>query len=259
MQLWERPLAAIDRAPGEVAAGMPLQQDARASSTHLQSSASGGLIAARHQPKEKDDMRQLYRRASSYATLAGPALALALAAGPVIAGWTMDPARSHLSYVSIKAKDVGEVNTFKEMAGTIDDNGQVTVSMFLDSVETLVPIRNERMREILFETTNYKEATLTAKIDPAIIAGMESGQIAEITAEGNLSLHGATQPMIISMQAAKLGDGTVMVASTKPLIVDAAKFGLTDGIEKLREIAGLASISHAVPVTFVMTFVSAQE
>jgi polyisoprenoid-binding protein YceI len=145
------------------------------------------------------------------------------------------------------------------MAGTIDDNGQVTVSMFLDSVETLVPIRNERMREILFETTNYKEATLTAKIDPAIIAGMESGQIAEITAEGNLSLHGATQPMIISMQAAKLGDGTVMVASTKPLIVDAAKFGLTDGIEKLREIAGLASISHAVPVTFVMTFVSAQE
>jgi hypothetical protein len=41
--------------------------------------------------------------------------------------------------------------------------------------------------------------------------------------------------------------------------VDAAKFGLSDGVEKLREIAGLDSISHAVPVSFVMTFVPAQE
>jgi len=203
-------------------------------------------------------MLQLYRRTSTRAILMAPALALALAAGPAIAGWTMDPARSHLSFVSIKAKDVGEVNTFKEMTGTITDDGQVTVSMFLDSVETLIPIRNERMREFLFETTNYKDATLTAKVEPASIAEMQPGQIQQITAEGNLSLHGETQPMIISMQAAKLDDGAVMVAGTKPLIVDAAKFGLSDGVEKLREIAGLASISHAVPVTFVMTFVAAE-
>jgi polyisoprenoid-binding protein YceI len=207
-------------------------------------------------------MHKQHRPLPVSAALGAPAavctLILALAAGPAAAGWTMDPTRSHLSYVSIKAQDVGEVNTFKEMAGTITDGGQVTVSMFLDSVETLVPIRNERMREILFETTNYKEATLSAKVEPAIIADLQPGQIAELTAEGNLSLHGQTQPMIISMQAAKVDDATVMVASTKPLIVDAAKFGLTDGIEKLREIAGLESISQAVPVTFVMTFVTAE-
>jgi hypothetical protein len=61
--------------------------------------------------------------------------------------------------------------------------------------------------------------------------------------------------MMISMQAAKVADGTVMVASTKPLVIDAAKFGMSDGVEKLREIAGLDSISNAVPVNFVMTFV----
>jgi hypothetical protein len=32
---------------------------------------------------------------------------------------------------------------------------------------------------------------------------------------------------------------------------------MSDGVEKLREIAGLASISNAVPVSFVMTFVEA--
>jgi hypothetical protein len=125
----------------------------------------------------------------------------------------------------------------------------------LDSVETLIPIRNERMREFLFETTNYKDAALSAKVDSAIIAGMKPGEIVDVSAEGILSLHGEQQPMILSMQAAKLDNGTVMVASTKPLIVDAAKFGMSDGVEKLREIAGLASISNAVPVSFVMTFV----
>lgn len=126
------------------------------------------------------------------------ALAAFLIARPVGADWSMDPARSSLSFVSIKAKDVAEVQTFTEM----------------------------------------------------------SGSIAEVTAQGSLSLHGETQPMVIDMQAAKVDAGTVMVASTKPLVIDAAKFGMSDGVEKLREIAGLDSISNAVPVTFVMTFVA---
>jgi len=183
------------------------------------------------------------------------ALGASLFAGSALAGWSMDPERSHLAFMSIKAKDVAEVHSFTEMAGSIADDGQVTVSMMLDSVETLIPIRNERMREFLFDTTDYKDATLTAKVDPAVIADMKPGDIAQVTAEGTLSMHGATQPMVLNMQAAKVADGTVMVASTKPLVIDAANFGMSDGVEKLREIAGLDSISNAVPVIFVMTFV----
>ncbi len=186
------------------------------------------------------------------------AVVVAMIAGPAAAGWTLDPSRSHLSFVTIKAKDVGEVNSFQEMNGTIGDDGQVTVALFLDSVETLIPIRNERMREFLFETANYKGALLTAKVEPSVINGLQPGQIAEITAEANLLLHGQTQPMTVTMQTVKLPDNTLMVASTKPLIVDAAKFGLSEGVEKLRELAGLDSISHAVPVSFVMTFVPAE-
>jgi len=195
-------------------------------------------------------MHQVIRTFSSVALLT-----TALSATPVTAGWNLDPQRSHLAFVSIKAKDVAEIHTFQEMAGTIDDAGAVKVSMMLDSVETLIPIRNERMREFLFKTTDYKDATLTAQIDPALINGMQAGDIAQIQAEGTLSLHGETQPMILQVQAAKVSDDTVMVASVKPLVIDAGKFGMSDGVEKLREIAGLDSISNAVPVSFVMTFV----
>lgn len=183
------------------------------------------------------------------------ALTASLFAGSVSADWSMDPARSHLAFVSIKAKDIGEVNTFTKMTGMITDDGQVQVAMMLDSVDTLIPIRNERMREFLFRTADYKEATLTAKVDPEWIESIKPGEISEITAEGTLALHGTTQPMILSMQAAMVNEDTIMVASTKPLIIDAAKFGMSEGVEKLREIAGLSEISNAVPVTFVIIFV----
>ena len=184
-------------------------------------------------------------------------LIAALAAAPALADWSLDPERSAVTYVTIKSKDMAENNSFTQMAGSIDGDGQVRVTLMLDSVETLVPIRNQRMREIFFETTDYKEALLTAKIDPKLVADLAVGQIARVAAEGSLQLHGATQPMTLSAMAARLDANTLMVATTKPLIVDAAKFGLSDRVEKLREIAGLASISEAVPVTFVVTFVSA--
>jgi polyisoprenoid-binding protein YceI len=185
---------------------------------------------------------------------AGFLLVSLLAALPAMAQWKLDPTRSNVEFISIKAGHVAEVHTFKEIQGTIAEDGGVRIALMLDSVETLIPIRNERMREFLFETTDYKEATLSAKLEPEILKTMQPGDIKSVNAEGNLSLHGATQPMTLSMRAARVSEDTVLVANIKPLIVNAEKFGLGSGIEKLREIAGLDSISHAVPVSFVITF-----
>jgi polyisoprenoid-binding protein YceI len=186
--------------------------------------------------------------------LIGTSLVCASITTAVADEWTLDPERSHLAFVSIKAGDIGEVHHFTKLAGGIDDQGQAVIETTLDSVETLIPIRNERMREILFKTAQYSDATLSAKIDPARIAAMQPGDMIEMVAESSLSLHGETQPIVLKMQTAKLDADTLMVASTEPVILDAAKFGMDDGVEKLREIAGLESISNAVPVTFVMVF-----
>jgi polyisoprenoid-binding protein YceI len=188
------------------------------------------------------------------ASLVLSAWLLAAFAGAASADWSLDPERSHLAFVSIKAKDTAEVNTFKEMSGTVDEEGRVEIALRLDSVETLIPIRNERMREILFKTAQFSDATLSAKIDPAQIAAMQPGDSVEVVAESTLSLHGAQQPLVLKMQVAKLDADTIMVASTEPVVLDAGNFGLTEGIEQLREIAGLESISRAVPVSFVITF-----
>mgnify|MGYP001806789320 FL=1 len=180
--------------------------------------------------------------------------ALALGASPVLANWTLDPERSAVTYVTIKSTNIPENNHFKEMRGQIDATGQVVVTLMLDSVETLVPIRNERMREILFDTANYKEAELKARIDPKALESLAVGQIQRLAAEGQLSLHGQSQTLTLSMMVGRLDAKTLMVASTEPLLIEASKFSLSESIEKLREIAGLKNISEAVPVVFVVTF-----
>lgn len=180
--------------------------------------------------------------------------ALVLGASPVLADWTLDPERSAVTYVTIKSTNIPENNHFKEMRGQIDATGQVVVTLMLDSVETLVPIRNERMREILFDTANYKDAELKARIDPKALESLPVGQIQRMAAEGQLTLHGQSQTLTLSMMVGRLDADTLMVAGAEPLLIEASKFGLSEGVEKLRAIAGLPSISEAVPVVFVVTF-----
>jgi polyisoprenoid-binding protein YceI len=180
-----------------------------------------------------------------------------LAATSALADWTLDPAQSHLNFVSIKANNVAEINTFATLTGRVSASGQALIRLPLDSVETLIPIRNERMRQFLFETTNYQEAVLRAQFDPQVIADLAIGASAQISAESSLLLHGQAQPLTLLLQVAKLNADTLLVASITPVIVDATKFGMTDGVEKLRELAGLSAISTAVPVNFVITLVAA--
>ena len=75
-----------------------------------------------------------------------------------------------------------------------------------------------------------------------------------MTVEGQLMLHGATVSLTIEMTVARLSESRVMAVSQKPMIVNASQVGLLEGVERLRAVAGLPTISPAVPVTFVMTF-----
>jgi hypothetical protein len=47
----------------------------------------------------------------------------------------------------------------------------------------------------------------------------------------------------------RLADGALQVVISDPVLINAADFGLDAGFEMLREVAGLKSISTAVPVS----------
>lgn len=170
------------------------------------------------------------------------------------AGWILDNDYSRISFVSTKAGIAAEVHRFATLDGRVDDDGNVTISIDLDSVDTAIEIRDERMREMLFETGRYPTATLAATVDLAAVNALDAGASTTMTTEGQLMLHDTTVSLTIEMAVARLSDSRLMVVSQKPMIVNASQVGLLEGVERLREVAGLPTISPAVPVTFVLAF-----
>lgn len=177
------------------------------------------------------------------------------ATGPCIAAWSLDNDASQVSFVSVKAGDAGEVHRFTEISGELTAEGSALVTIQLASVDTLIPLRDERMREMLFQTNLFPTASLSTNIDMDALAALAPGDSMDMTANLTLDLHGQQISLAAEMIVARLGDHRLMVSSRKPLIINAASVDLVKGIEALREIANLPSISKAVPVSFVLSFV----
>lgn len=173
---------------------------------------------------------------------------------PAQAGWVLDGEASTVSFVSTKAINVAEVHKFAELKGAVDGDGQVNVTISLASVDTGIELRDNRMREMLFETEKFGTATVSAKVDADEIDALKPGQAMHTTIEGILTLHGETRPLPMDILIARSGDDQLLVTSEKPVVVNAPEFGLVAGVERLREVAGLPSISTAVPVSFVLAF-----
>jgi len=173
---------------------------------------------------------------------------------PVFPDWNLVNEESRLNFISIKASDIAEIHTFKELSGSVKDNGQAQVVINLSSLETLIPIRNERMGNLLFETKVYPVASFKLKLDLQTFLLTEVGKSSDVTLRGVLELKGKQFTMPVKISVTRLSDQSFLVKSSEPLLLNADSLGLSDGIESLRVIAGLPSISKSVPVTFSLIF-----
>lgn len=170
------------------------------------------------------------------------------------AQWELDAQRSSINFVSIKNDAIGELHSFGSLLGFISADGGVQVSVDLNSVQTLIDIRNERMRELLFETVKFPTATVTAQIEPALLAAAAEGGTVSAEVPVRLSLHGLEGKLTVPLVAVGEQGGPLQVFSARPVLLNAADFGLAAGIEALREIAGLRAISNAIPITVHLVF-----
>ena len=173
---------------------------------------------------------------------------------PVFPDWNLVNEESRINFISIKASDIAEIHTFKELSGSVKDNGQAQVVINLSSLETLIPIRNERMGNLLFETKVYPVASFKLKLDLQTFLLTEVGKSSDVTLRGVLELKGKQFTMPVKISVTRLSDQSFLVKSSEPLLLNADSLGLSDGIESLRVIAGLRSISQSVPVTFSLIF-----
>ncbi|WP_448586081.1 YceI family protein [Thermaurantiacus sp.] len=168
--------------------------------------------------------------------------------------WALVPAESRLSFVSVKAGEVAEVHHFHELSGNVAADGTARIEIPLDSVETGIDIRDERMRKFLFETGLFPKATVTAAIDLAAFQDLGVGDQRRLPLSGELSLHGVTAPIEAQVAVTRTAPGKVLVATVDPIVVNAATFGMEKGVAELMKLANLNIIAPDAPVTFQLTF-----
>ena len=180
-------------------------------------------------------------------------VAVLFLASSAAAHWELDSNSSTLSFVTVKADHVGEVHTFDQLSGDINDDGSVQITIELASVNTLIDIRNERMQNMLFETNLFPQATISGEIDLDAVAAMDAGVSQAISVDFDLAIHGESSSYTADVLVTRTESG-VLASTVKPIIVMADTHGLVSGVEALREVAGLPSISRAVPVSFNVVF-----
>lgn len=173
-----------------------------------------------------------------------------------LTGYQLNTAKSSLYFVSTKKVHVIETHSFTEIAGNISHTGEASLSINLNSVETGIDTRNQRMRDFLFETASFPETIVTLDVDLEQLSQIPIGSAIEQEVAPILDLHGVTVQLATRVKVTRLTATSLLVQNSLPIIINAADFDLTEGIEILRELASLSSISYAVPTNFTLVFES---
>lgn len=166
--------------------------------------------------------------------------------------WTLNKSQSQLNFVSIKKNMIGEIHSLNDINGEIQ-NGKASIIINPESVESNVPIRNDRMREFLFNTKLYPSINVMADVQDVFIK-LNPGTSTLATIPAQVSLHGQSQTLELVVRASMVNTTQLAVTTVKPVLVRADSFDLVTGIQKLSSLVNDIPIAESVPVTFSLVF-----
>ena len=158
-----------------------------------------------------------------------------------------------LNFVSVKNDHVDEIHRFTDVQGEWVD-GKVSIEIPVTSLDTQIPIRNERMLKHLFNAEDYSIVSAAASLEEKLLTEMPVGETLPLMVDITVFIAGKSETMQSSLQVTRLSTDRFLATTTHPINIDTKAFGLVAGIEQLREIAGLQRIDYNVPVTFSVQF-----
>jgi polyisoprenoid-binding protein YceI len=167
--------------------------------------------------------------------------------------WALVAAESYLSFITVKQTDIAEVSSFERFDVQVGVDGNALVNIDLASVATGIDLRDQRVRDYLFEVVSFPAANVSLAFDIAAASAIAVGAKATMPTSATVSLHGLSVAVATDLEVMRMTADKVVVMPKKPIVLHAADFNMTAGIAYLVELAGLQSISSAVPVDFMFT------
>jgi hypothetical protein len=132
------------------------------------------------------------------------------------------------------------------------------LSIDLDSFDSGIPLRNERVRNIFFETSaiGWESAELGIPSIPGdVVTALRTKRLAShATLGATLRVHGHASPVTLTVDAGYADDGRLWVKTTSPAQVKISELGLTDNLHRLSAICMHDSIDDVVTVTVDLQF-----
>jgi polyisoprenoid-binding protein YceI len=174
--------------------------------------------------------------------------------GSGFGNWQLNTTDSYLNFVTTKNLHTIEVQKFDVLSGSMTDAGVATFAIDLTSVNTANTVRDQRLRDLFFETGVYPAATVKTTLNSSLLSSIAVGKTAVVDISASLSLHGVTGAITTKVLVQKLSSSRVMVQSIAPIIVKSSDYALEAGVEALRAAVGISSVSGTVPVDFVLVF-----
>lgn len=194
------------------------------------------------------------RSSSSIAPSSSSAPSSVASSSVAAGGWTLNASDSYLNFATTKNTHNLEVHNFTAISGDINAAGVATLAIDLNTVNTGVALRDQRMRDYLFETATYPTATVTVNVPNGLISSLAVGQTTKTDITASLNLHGVTANITTKVSVQKLTASRVVVQSLPPVLVKAETYNLTSGVEALRAAVAIASINASVPVDFALVY-----
>lgn len=168
--------------------------------------------------------------------------------------WDLASQHSQLSFVTTKQTDVVEAHQFQQVSGGIDASLQARLSINLASVTTGIEIRDQRLRDLLFEVGSFSTATVSIALDNRDVEQLSNEPSVVLEKQVSVDLHGISTLLDAKLLASCLNQEILLVKTQQPVLLDARLHGLEPGLEILRQLAGLDTINPIVPVDLVLVF-----
>lgn len=169
--------------------------------------------------------------------------------------WSVNEDLSSLTYVSTKKEHVAENHVISGISGGVDASGNLSISLDMDTVDSEIEVRDQRMKDWLYKVDSFPAATFSAEIDLDEYSSLEVGESTESFVEGELSLVGITTEIEFDVLVTRTGEDSVIVNTAAPVIVSANNLQINEGVEALKSSVQLSSISDSVPVYMTIVLV----
>ncbi|WP_305842693.1 YceI family protein [Photobacterium leiognathi] len=162
--------------------------------------------------------------------------------------FSVDESLSTVGFSSIKLQYVVEPAVIKKVTGNLDANGVFVFRLPLSELNTGIPIRNERLNALFFDSKSFPQILVKGKVDMDILNADEAFLQRNIPFSVEIFGNKHNEEALVNI--VKINNN-IAISSAKPVIISAANYGIpATHLHKLAETVGRIAISNTVPVSF---------